>query len=540
MRSYTLWTSAALVCMSSSCQLSHDSDGVPAALPPVTAPSDADAPAPVLPSDPTLEVQPARCLRYRRQRAFEVAPGPRSANGRDASAPNHVVEAPPLTDADAQLVVYAPRLTQGPILGGVAADGVKVWVRSESPAIWHVQVWPHGESVESPSKIEVTGPQLTASNDFTASVRVSGLAPRTSYDYSVSLRAPSLQRDEPPAAQGEFHTLAPDGEPTRTRVVIGADITGSGPQTIFRQVGEVRPDFMLFIGDQVYADMADPTRDSYSAFYRRNWNIKYLRPMLQNVPAFMIWDDHEIEDNYWKGKSDRYAPARAAYELYVQEHNPEPYRSDALYYTFRSGDVSFFVLDVRSERSSNGVPDDEHKTMLGVRQKEDLVDWLTCEPAKLKVIVSPVIWNDWSMTRDDAWVAFTTEREDLLGYIANEQIGNVLFLSGDQHWSAVFRFVRDGYAFYEFLPTPLSKTRASAPSNQTDEILARDDDNFVFGVVDIDTTQEPVTIDLTLCAAEKPCRPGEEPGPGTSLDVEGESENVPFTLHLTSQDLGRH
>jgi hypothetical protein len=32
---------------------------------------------------------------------------------------------------------------------------------------------------------------------------------------------------------------------------------------------------------------------------------------------------------------------------------------------------------------------------------------------------------------------------------------------------------------------------------------------------------------------------GEESSPGTGLDVEGESENVPFTIHLTGRDLGK-
>jgi hypothetical protein len=69
--------------------------------------------------------------------------------------------------------------------------------------------------------------------------------------------------------------------------------------------------------------------------------------------------------------------------------------------------------------------------------------------------------------------------------------------------------------------------------------LARDDDNFVFGVVDIDTTRDPIEVALTLCALGKPCRPGEEPEPETGLDREGDQENVPFTIHLTGRDLGR-
>jgi alkaline phosphatase D len=300
----------------------------------------------------------------------------------------------------------------------------------------------------------------------------------------------------------------------------------------------VKPDFVLLLGDQVYADAAAATRDGFAYFYQRNWQIKYLRPFLSAVPAFMIWDDHEIEDNYWMGKGERYEPARAAYELYVQAHNPAPYREGKLYYSFRAGDVAFFVLDVRSERSPNDAPDDTTKSLLGAEQKRDLLAWLTCEPAALKVIVSPVIWNDWATTSGDAWLAFRTEREALLSHIAQNHVGDVLLLSGDQHWSAVFRFQREDYTFYEFLPTPLSKERRSATADPTPEIVARDDDNFVFGVVDVDTTQEPMSLALTLCADEKPCRPGEEPEPGTALDVEGEAENVPFTVHLSAHDLG--
>jgi phosphodiesterase/alkaline phosphatase D-like protein len=533
------WTLTALVC-AGSCQVSHDFDAG-TAQPSAAGATRENAQASDSPRNAMLELEAARCLRYRRQQAHEVAPGPRSPNGRDATPQPSILNhaPPPPQTADAQLVVNTPHLTQGPLLGAVAADGVKVWIRADSPAAWDVQVWPSGESELSASALRLQGPPLTAASDFTATAQIVGLRPRSSYEYAVSLRVPAAASDEAPAARGTFHTLAPDGEPTRTRLVVGADITGSGPQPIFRQIADVNPDFVLLIGDQVYADAAEPTRDGYAYFYRRNWNIKYLRPMLQNVPAFMIWDDHEIEDNYWQGKSDRYAPAREAYELYVQAHNPAPYRSDVLYYTMRSGDVAFFVLDVRSNRSSNRLPDDEHKSMLGAQQKWDLVDWLTCETAKLKVIVSPVIWNDWATTGEDAWLAYTTEREELLGYIAAEGIGNVLLLSGDQHWSAVFRFLRDDYAFYEFLPTPLSKTRGTAPGVVTDEILARDDDNFAYGVVDIDTTREPTSIALTLCALDKPCRPGEERSPGTGVDLEGERENVPFTIHLTGRDLGR-
>ena len=429
-----------------------------------------------------------------------------------------------------------PELSAGPILGAISDTGVKVWLRSDREAAFRVRVWPMDGGETLP---DVEGPQLTAANDFSAGVQIGGLSPARHYGYALLLRASGTSLDSAvEVASGEFHTLPGDHEPAHTRVVVGADITGGGPQPIFEQIQKVEPDFVLLIGDQVYADGVEPTRDAYASAYLNNWNILHLRELLGHVPAFMIWDDHEIEDNYWMGKSQRYEPARAAYDLYVQAHNPPAFRSGGLYYTFRSGDAAFFVLDVRSQRSPNTAIDDAQKSMLGDAQKRDLLSWLRCEPATLKVIVSPVIWSDWAQTGADAWLSFRTEREELLGYIAQQAVGDVLLLSGDQHWSAVFRFQRSGYRFYEFLPTPLSKTRAVAPSAETDEILARDDDNFVFGVVDIDTTAQPYTVDLTLCALDKPCRPGAEPEPQTALDPDGAHENVPFTVHLSARDIG--
>jgi hypothetical protein len=91
---------------------------------------------------------------------------------------------------------------------------------------------------------------------------------------------------------------------------------------------------------------------------------------------------------------------------------------------------------------------------------------------------------------------------------------------------------------YEFLPTPLSKTRATAPTYPASDILARDDDNFVFGVVDFDTSKAPATVAFTLCAGGKPCRPGAEPVPKTGLNVRDAEENVPFTLKFSTADFG--
>src|ERR1700755_1398727 len=129
---------------------------------------------------------------------------------------------------------------------------------------------------------------------------------------------------------------------------------------------------------------------------------------------------------------------------------------------------------------------------------------------------------------------YPSEREEIFDFIEREKMNNVVILSGDQHWSAVFSHDRPHFRLYEFLPTPLSKERALAPTGPADDILPRDDDNFVFGVVDFDTTQSPAQIAFTLCALGKPCKPGQEAAPKTGLNVRGADENVPFTFRFTT------
>jgi alkaline phosphatase D len=445
---------------------------------------------------------------------------------------------PQLPDADLQIMqagAVPPQPSLGPILGGIGSSSVRVWLRAEASADWAVVVWPE----DLPDQVRrIPGTRLQTNTDNIGVITVTGLRPSTRYAYRIELGHPDQALHPVSNASNTFHTLADAGESGHLRVVVGSDIGSNPEQPIFDQIGALQPDLLLLLGDQIYADQVSPDVAGYAQKYVATWQIANLANLLRNVPSFMMWDDHEIIDNYFDGKSDRFPPALLAYELFVEGRNPTPVRAGAHHYSFDAGDVAFFVLDERSHRSSEMNPDGPDKTMLGPDQKEDLFEWLLCSTAKVKIIASPVTFSDWATTGEDDWMAYATEREEILSFIEHHRVDNVLLLSGDQHWSAVFRQQRRHYTLYEFMPTPLSKSHRAAPTEPAADILARDDDQFVFGVVDIDTTVEPARVDLTLCADQKPCTPGREPEPSTGLDVNGEPDNVPFTIHLTTDDFG--
>jgi alkaline phosphatase D len=251
----------------------------------------------------------------------------------------------------------------------------------------------------------------------------------------------------------------------------------------------------------------------------------------------MIWDDHELVDNYFKGKDDAvHAFARPLYDEYQGSHNPDPLVDGELYYTFEAGDIGFFVLDTRSHRSRNSDPDGPDKTMLGSEQKQRLLAWLSANEHQVHVIVSSVLMSDFSTTGSDSWTAFSTEREEILTAIADEGTSHVIVISGDQHWSAIMRLDRGDppYSIYEFEATPIGFDERVAPMEADDRLLALDNTHHVFSVFDIDTRTSPPTIDYTLCAVGEACRPHDEAGPVTS----GSSTTVPYTVGFEGRDFG--
>jgi alkaline phosphatase D len=382
-------------------------------------------------------------------------------------------------------------------------------------------------------------------DDFTTVVALQGLRPATRYAYRIELAASGSQRfrEQPPRSAQRFRTLRRAGTPGTLRFVVGADIARHDSRGI-EQIHALAPDFVLLLGDNAYVDGGGRALDDYRARYQRAWGARRMRELLAEIPSFMMWDDHEIRDNAWADRSRRrYRSGRKSYEEYQHAHNPEPLRAGDLYYRFVAGDVELFVLDVRSHRSPNDAPDGPGKSMLGPAQKRELLRFVAESPARLRVIGSPVTVSRHATTGDDAWNGFAHERRELLDAITRSA-APALVLSGDQHWNGLLRWqhrVGDRRrVLYELVATPLAAERRPSPGYESDEILARDQDHNVFGVVDVDTREAPLRVTLTLCRVGRGCRPGRERPPRSSRELPARNDSVPYTVALTGDDLRTH
>ncbi|HEY2603136.1 MAG TPA: alkaline phosphatase D family protein [Thermoleophilaceae bacterium] len=264
-----------------------------------------------------------------------------------------------------------PRLVLGPLLRYVSDTEATVWVETDSAC--EVSVLDQGART------------FEVEDHHYALVRIEGLAPATAHEYEVTLDGervwPPQEHDFPPSM---IRTLDPDAPlrisfgscrvayPQRPPYSLPKDDNPEGREVdalyalarrMRREPPESWPHLLLLLGDQVYADEASPKvrefiasrRDpdvppgyevadfeEYIHLYYETWGDTdpSLRWLLSTVSTAMIWDDHDVHDDWntsdvwlaemrrkpwWK---KRISSAVMSYWLYQHIGNLEPRHLD--------------------------------------------------------------------------------------------------------------------------------------------------------------------------------------------------------------------
>ncbi len=393
-------------------------------------------------------------------------------------------------------------LAQGPVSGSTTDTNARIWVRTCYPASVVLEYRETGAPLAAGI---ATSPQRTdPQQDNTAVFEIAGLRPSQSYDYRVLVDSIPVPH---PAAS--FWTMPAPGTPTKLRFVTGSDLHQIRPQNRVANLAmpemlRAQPQFALLLGDNIDVDgfgKFNPTAtEAYLRHYRDNWSFAPMRNLLAGVSTRMMWDDHDIINDWDQLDAAPYPFAREAFGIFVSRQNPDPVREGSTYFTFDAGDVSFFVLDVRSFRSPKRQADDAQKSMLGEQQKADLKEWMTTSTAKFKFIASGVQWNDHQVVplrENDAWDGFRTEREEILDFINESGVDGVMLLSGDAHWPGV---IRHSHGIIEFQTTPVGVSPPAPPPSVAGaaDVIFADGQKNVFGRFDVDTTASPARIDFAM------------------------------------------
>jgi len=148
-----------------------------------------------------------------------------------------------------------------------------------------------------------------------------------------------------------------------------------------------------------------------------------------------VWDDHDFGGSNSTASSAAREAARLSYRQNVPHYDlPAGTGNAPIYQAFSAGRVRFVLLDTRSMRDEETMPDGSD-SMLGARQREWLKQELreSSRTHSLVVLVSSVPWIAKEAAGGDDWGGYAVERREIADFIAENGIANLLLLAGDAH-----------------------------------------------------------------------------------------------------------
>jgi len=248
-----------------------------------------------------------------------------------------------------------------------------------------------------------------------------------------------------------------------------------GFYTAYKHMAAEDLDLVVHLGDYIYegAPADDRVRKHNSQevktaeMYRNRYALYKLDPLLKqahaNFPWAVVWDDHEVDNNYAgliaedNAPKDEFAKRRAAaYQVYY-EHMPlrgsvlRAGNNVEIYRRLNFGTLaSFSMLDTRQYRTDQPCGDgtkpacpeslDPKATIMGSAQEQWLMRGLRQSSARWNVIAQQVMIGALDAFPGpeqkfpmDKWDGYAANRKRLLEFLRDRKPSNPVVITGDIH-----------------------------------------------------------------------------------------------------------
>ncbi|NNF54971.1 MAG: hypothetical protein HKN03_11085 [Acidimicrobiales bacterium] len=257
------------------------------------------------------------------------------------------------------------------------------------------------------------------------------LAPDTRYHYAVE-----LDGELDTVRAGTFRTF-PTG-PVSYVVAIGACARVGSNGAVFDSIRQADPLLYLIAGDLHYGDNGRNDIVRYQEVMDLTLSMPAQSALYRSTAIAYMWDDHDYGGNDADGSSPSRRAAMAAYREYVPSYDLSGDET-AVYQAFSAGRVRYILTDARSARNLDNDENEDAPSMLGFEQKEWFKNEILAasQTHELVVWLNPVPWIATAQDGADHWGGYAVERAELANHIANNNIDNLLMVSGDAHMVAV-------------------------------------------------------------------------------------------------------
>jgi alkaline phosphatase D len=323
----------------------------------------------------------------------------------------------------------------------------------------------------SMQNIVASGSTLTdASKDYTVKVDVTGLQPSKFYFYEFT----ALGKN---SVVGRTRT-APSGDADSVRfAVVSCANFEAGFFNVYKVIKNRNDiDAVICLGDYIYeyetggyAPNANANRTWEPANeiltltdYRTRYSTYHLdedlRKLHQQFPFIVVWDDHESANDSWKDGAQNHQPNEGSWAirksnakqaffewLPIRQTGPQndPYQ---IFRNIQYGDLlELIMLDTRlhgrdqQAGTTGSIVNDPNRQLLGTDQFTWLGNRLSNTNARWKILAQQVMMAPLQVGgtafNGDQWDGYPAERTRVYNHIIQNNINNVVVITGDIHSS---------------------------------------------------------------------------------------------------------
>ncbi|MCD4795305.1 MAG: alkaline phosphatase family protein [Bacteroidales bacterium] len=388
-------------------------------------------------------------------------------------------------------------LQSGPMIGYSEMKEVMLWVQTNKKSEVYILYY----SKSQPEIKHRTNTVITSKDKaYTAHLLADELEPGQVYNYDLYINNKIVKFDY----KTSFQTLPLwqwRTDPPEINFVTGSgayineekyDRPGKGYGSnyqIYENIADKNPDFMIWLGDNVYLREADwNTKTGIFHRYTHSRSINEMQRLLATVHQYAIWDDHDFgPNNSDKGFWNKNMTLEAFKLFWANPSYGVGNIKGAISY-FNWGDCDFFLLDNRYYRDPNRLKTD-NKTILGEKQLEWLKDALVYSNANFKfVVMGGQFLTTAGLFEVYSNYGFSDERNEIIEFIHKHEIRNVIFLTGDRHHSEISILDRaEKPVIYDITTSPFTSGVATKWENEINQLRVKgsliNDHNFsVFNI----------------------------------------------------------
>ena len=327
-------------------------------------------------------------------------------------------------------------------------------------------------------------------------VVLKNLKPEKKYHYRLELNGERVI-----GSQGSFKTFAPTNK--SFTIAFGNSLKSESKRSGLR--ASIDEDILFFLntGDIHYDNIDTADIGQFRNSYQKAFLRKDMKYMGKRTPLVFVWDDHDYGDN----NSDKTAPGRLQSGQAYRECIPHyPLKSKEkngpIYQAFTVNNTRFVITDLRSKRDPNKKPDNHEKSMMGIEQRKWFLNEIKESASKYPFViwVSTVPFTAEKDKGEDDWGGFTYERKIISNFIKENNIDNLMIISGDSH--AVLYNIGDnnnysdyeGSGLFEVIASPLDNWATSVKGGPWTNVYRPKDGELVYGKLEVNYIKDKVSV----------------------------------------------